>query len=207
MKRRLLFVAALLVIMAVQVSAQVRVGVTGGVGWNKSRISDIVEDKAPAGWNAGLTLSCKLPLGFSVQPTLQYHQKAGLLTKGLVQKMSYLELPVSVQWGPDLLVFRPFLDCTPYVGYALGNRTYSEAGIATSSYEDNSWQGKQRFEYGLGLGGGIEVWRLQIVARYNWNFGSLYNLEEWDGVKDIFTSLKPEGRNFGGVTLGVSFFF
>ena len=112
MKRRLLFVAALLVIMAVQVSAQVRVGVTGGVGWNKSRISDIIEDRAPAGWNAGLTLSCKLPLGFSVQPTLQYHQKSGLLTKGLVQKMSYLELPVSVQWGPDLLVFRPFLDCT-----------------------------------------------------------------------------------------------
>ena len=128
----------------VQTSAQVRFGVTGGLGWNKSKFNftEMVKEKAPAGWNAGLTMSVDLPLGFSVQPSLLYHQKEAMLTDHIGQSMDYLELPVSVQWGPDLLVFRPFLDCTPYIGYALSNKTYTSGAVSIES--DNFWTGKQR---------------------------------------------------------------
>ena len=119
--------------------------------------------------------------------------------------MGFLELPVSVQWGPDLLIFRPFLDVTPYVGYALSNNfTASLAGL---EFDSDEWDGKERFEYGLGIGAGVNVWKLQLIARYNWNFGSLYNVEGWDDIKPNLKDLKSTSDNFGGVTLSMAFLF
>ena len=208
MKRILVAVLALMVLASVQASAQVRFGVTGGLGWNKSKFNftEMVKEKAPAGWNAGLTMAVDLPLGFSVQPSLLYHQKEAMLTDNIGQSMGYLELPVSVQWGPDLLIFRPFLDCTPYIGYALSNTTYTSGVLSVES--ENYWTGKQRVEYGLGLGGGVEIWRFQLVARYNWNFGRLFDdIGASGALKDHLTDLKRDSGNFGGVTLGLALFF
>lgn len=208
MKRILLAIMAFMMFASVQASAQVRFGVTGGLGWNKSEFNftEMVKEKAPAGWNAGLTMAVDLPLGFSLQPSLLYHQKEAMLTDNIGQSMGYLELPVSVQWGPDLLIFRPFLDCTPYIGYALSNKTYTSGPISIES--DNYWTGKQRVEYGLGLGGGIEVWRFQITARYNWNFGNLFeDVESSGALKDHLGNLNRDSGNFSGVTLGLALFF
>ena len=208
MKRILVAVLALMVLASVQASAQVRFGVTGGLGWNKSKFNftEMVKEKAPAGWNAGRTMAVDLPLGFSVQPSLLYPQKEAMLTDNIGQSMGYLELPVSVQWGPDLLIFRPFLDCTPYIGYALSNTTYTSGVLSVES--ENYWTGKQRVEYGLGLGGGVEIWRFQLVARYNWNFGRLFDdIGASGALKDHLTDLKRDSGNFGGVTLGLALFF
>ena len=195
---------------AASISAQVRWGITGGLGWNQSDVNEIIEEQAPAGWNAGLTLSIDLPLGFSLQPTLRYNHKDAMITNSIGQSMDYVELPVSLQWGPDLLLFRPFVDATPFVGYALSNETYTT--LDTRSVLDfvngnTNWDGKQRLSYGLGLGGGIEIWRLEIVARYNWNFGSLYNVDGWDDIKPHLKDLNSKSENFGGVTLSLAFLF
>jgi hypothetical protein len=141
--------------------------------------------------------------GFSIQPSLLYHQKGANITNEVAQNMGFIELPVSVQWGPDLLVFRPFLDVTPYIGYALSN----EVTTSLADFKFSSWQGKERFEYGLGIGAGINVWKLQVIARYNWNFGSLYNVEGWDDIKSELKGLSAENENFGGVTLSLAFLF
>lgn len=207
MRRILLAVIAITVLSWTQTFAQARFGITGGTGWNQSKLTQIVNEKPSVGWNAGITLGVDLPLGFSLQPTLRYHQKNALLTDAVGQKMGYLEMPVSVQWGPDLLIFRPFLDVTPYVGYALSNETYASLSSLSLSLNDKSWQGKERLEYGLGLGGGIEVWRFQVVVRYNWNFGQLYNVKEWNDIKDHLGDLNAENANFSGVSLDLSFFF
>ena len=203
MKRLLLTAVALIGLCVSVASAQTRWGITGGMGFNQSKFTEIINDKNPVGWNAGLTVSIDLPAGFTIQPALQYHQKSAVVSSGITQSMGYAELPVSLQWGPDLLIFRPFLDCTPYIGYALSNKLtlgFSESTLPT-------WDGKRRFEYGLGLGGGIEIWRLQIVARYNWNFGPLYNLGDWPYMKELLKDLGTDNPNFGGVTVGLSIFF
>jgi hypothetical protein len=49
-------------------------------------------------------------------------------------------------------------------------------------------------EYGLGAGIGLDIWRFQLIGRYNWNFGPLYSAARND-------------YNFGGVTLSLSFMF
>ena len=206
MKRILMIVLAVFLLAGISASAQAKWGVTAGLNFNTSKFTE-VDVKARTGWSVGGTCLVDLPLGFSVQPSLLYHQKGANITNELSQSMGFLELPVSVQWGPDLLIFRPFLDVTPYVGYALSNKfSASVAGIVLS---DEGWKGKERFEYGLGLGAGLNVWKLQFIARYNWNFGSLYNVSGWEDIKQHLNKkeLSSSSENFGGVTLSLAFLF
>ncbi|MBE6242523.1 MAG: PorT family protein [Bacteroidales bacterium] len=202
MKRLFATVVATLALCCISASAQAKWGVTAGLNFNTSKFSEI-DVKAKTGWSAGATCLVDLPLGFSIQPSLLYHQKGANITNEIAQNMGFIELPVSVQWGPDLLVFRPFLDVTPYIGYALSNKVTT----SLADFKFSSWQGKERFEYGLGIGAGINVWKLQLIARYNWNFGSLYNVEGWDDIKSELKGLSAENENFGGVTLSLAFLF
>jgi len=206
MKRIYIIIASVLLLMSASASAQTRWGVTAGMNFNTSKFTQ-VDVKARTGWSAGATCLVDLPLGFSVQPSLLYHQKGANITNDISQNMGFLELPVSVQWGPDLLIFRPFLDVTPYIGYALSSDL--KVSLAGLNFTSDSWEGKERFEYGLGLGAGINVWKLQLIARYNWNFGSLYNVDGWDDIKQHLNKneLSSTSENFGGVTLSLAFLF
>lgn len=206
MKRGAYIFLIIFLFSAIQLSAQSRFGIIGGVGFNKAKFAEIVSDRNTTGWNAGVTLSVDLPAGFSLQPSLCYHQKEAVLLGDISQKMGYVELPLSIQWGPDLMLLRPLVDVTPYVGYALTNGLSGEgAGKFFSDF--NSLEVKQRFEYGLGIGGGLEVWRLQLICRYNWNFGNLYSVEGWKDIQESISDIKTASRNFEGITLSMAFFF
>ena len=124
--------------------------------------------------------------------------------------MGYLELPVSLQWGPDLLLFCPYLDVNPFVGYGL-HYGLSGSFLGEDRSFRNKWEGISRLEYGLGLGAGVEIWKIQVTARYNWNFGSLFDAGgNAPGASEIWNTAKEsvlEGKNFSGVTLSVAFLF
>ena len=159
-------------------------GITGGASFMGIREANT---SMTTGYHAGITYKFDLPFGFAIQPSVLYHVKGSLVEAPIVGqdvydvlKTGYVEVPVSFQWGPDLILFRPFLDVTPFVGYSVANNI--------------SWDGFQRMEYGLGAGIGLDLWRFQLIGRYNWNFGPLYSAARND-------------YNFGGVTLSLSFMF
>ena len=205
MMKRLFAIALVCVafiLSAVQLSAQ-KVGVVGGATFSSMQN---VENSARTGWNLGVTSQFKLPLGFSIQPALIYNAKAAQIDAELAQvgiDVNYLEIPVSVQWGPDLLIFRPYLEATPYIGYALAGK-----GVVNTALTKTEWgvDDLQRFAYGIGLGGGIEIWRFQVNCRYNWNLGPLFNgdgtMVDLPNREEAFVN-----ENFGGVTLSFAFFF
>ena len=203
MKRYLLALAALMLFCSVQASAQ-GFGITAGMNFNTAEISNVKMD-TKAGWSVGVTYGVDLPLGFSLQPSLVYVQKSAdySLVKGLdaLQKVGSINLPVSVQWGPDLIVARPFLDVTPYLGYSLSNKL--EGGIEGVVKGETSLE--NTFEYGVGLGAGVNIWRLQAIVRYNWNFGTLGKLSDFKelGLGDF----KVENETFGGVSVSLAYFF
>ena len=191
-------------------------GVVGGAGFTS--IKDVGFDMA-TGYHAGITYKFNLPLGFAIQPSLLYNMKASQVDDALSGnarfdfKMGYVELPVSFQWGPDLLLFRPFLDVSPYVGYALNNEFRASAGSSERLSVDfaNKWDGVNRIEYGVGLGGGLEIWKIQVACRYNWNFGPLFESSSSvasanDAVARAIGDQFSE-ENFGGVTLSVALLF
>lgn len=185
-------------------------GVTGGLSMMEIKKASL---KTATGYHAGFTYKFKLGKGFALQPSLLYNAKATASEIGGASKLNlsvgYLELPISVQWGPDLVLFRPYLDVSPFIGYGLNKEVSVQVpegeGTQISTSNDN-WNGVNRLEYGLGLGGGIEIWRLQLVCRYNWSFGPLLN-----NTGKIDTSAAwDQGlnkSNFGGVTLSLSWFF
>ena len=195
-------------------SAQLRFGVAGGATFSKLS-KQTVNTENITQYHAGVTVQVKLPLGFAIQPSLLYNVKGSrfALDEEAYQgasadlTMGYLELPVSFQWGPDLLLFRPFLDVTPFVGYGLNNKL-DIAGLYSLK---NTWSGSSisRWEYGLGLGVGLEIWKVQVIGRYNWNLGSVSDLKAdldegsfGSAVKNAFV----RGR-FGGFTLTAAFLF
>lgn len=207
--KRILAIAAVALaalLCASEINAQ-KFGITGGATFTSMQN---IEASSKTGFNIGATAQLRLPLGFSVQPSLIYNQKSAEVGGDLVSTsmdIGYLELPVSVQWGPDLLLFRPFLDVTPFVGYAVNSTIKTEALNALEVVTKNDWDGfsMNRFSYGLGLGGGIEVWRLQFICRYNWNFGPLFDADGALNVQPVNELFKD--KNFGGVTLSLAFMF
>ena len=187
-------------------------GLKGGVSLMGLRNTDL---KLAAGYHAGVTYKFKLPVGFAVQPSLLYHSRH-TSAEGVIatadMNVDYLELPVSFQWGPDLLLFRPFVDVSPYVGYALAYdaslQVSGNIGAQLTMNNKGGWGNINRFEYGVGVGGGIVVWKFQLVCRYNWNFGSLLNMNlNGDTDGQLLMEKVVSGKNFGGVTLSLALLF
>ncbi len=191
------------------VSAQSSFGITGGINFSSTTIRE-TNLAMRTGYHAGITYRARLPLGFSIQPTLLYNVKAAALEVENYEQVDlstgYIELPISLQWGPDLLLFRPFLDVTPFVGYGVDFKLESEGQNTVENWKQTLMN---RLEYGLSLGVGIEIWRFQVIGRYNWSFGALYNGEEdfsAEPYKDAVYNALNNNR-YGTITLSVAFLF
>ena len=210
----LVSLAAVILLSGGQAFAQGRFGVIGGMTFSNAEQQSLNRSTMNK-YHVGVTFQLKLPLGFSIQPALQYHVKGSKLQGDatgagkLDLSVGFLEVPVSLQWGPDLLLFRPFVDVTPFIGYAL-NSKMETVGIDAdmSGFLKNSYV--NRFEYGLGLGVGLEIWKFQVIGRYNWNFGSIYNTKaKIDGDANLHEIIRSSfnENNFSGITLSVAFLF
>ncbi len=147
-----------------------KVGVKGGIDFmsvSRFELGYISESVSSyTGFNAGVAFSFDLPVrGMTIQPELNYVSKGAMFRSpvGNVRlRADYVELPVNLQVGLDLILFRPYLMVSPYIGYAV----YKEPGFV-------EWSSLNRFQYGIGIGGGIDFWRFQLQVKYNWNIGDL----------------------------------
>ena len=165
-------------------------GVLGGANFHTYNSKNLGSQTLTQ-WHAGLLYKFNLPIGFQIQPALLYNVKAATTDQAPVDlSVGYLELMASVQWGIDLILFRPFLEVSPFAGYGLNS--WGHLGDIWS--RDGG-----RWEYGAGVGGGLQVWRFQINARYNWTFGEILPLSK---SKELF-----DKADFSGVTLSLSYFF
>ncbi len=153
-------------------SAQGKVGIKGGLNFNtyKDLSGDIsnVWGKS-TGTHFGLFLKTKIPvIGLGFQPELLFVRKGADATDPTDNfYLDYLSLPLNLQLGLDLLLFRPFVIAGPYISYALGK------GGALS---ETSWDDLNRLDFGVGLGAGIDFWKLQITGKYNWALGKLQDV-------------------------------
>ena len=199
MKRILTLVAVLAATLLSASRAHAQFGIVGGLTSSKTSFESAV---------AGVTYKFDLGAGFAIQPSVIYQVKGANLgyldtaAEGDFKlKTGFIELPVGFQWGPDLMVFRPYVFAEPFIGYRI---TSSDRG--TSNFSDWAVQSKNRLEYGFGLGGGIEIAsHLQLSVQWFKNLGPMFGKDAkspdaaWSEVKDV--------QNFQGlkVTLGILF--
>ena len=209
--RKLFAIVAVVLVTSVSASAKGGFGVTAGINTNSTKVQDI--QTAPrTGFNVGVTYLLNLPLGLSVQPSVVYTHKSAnlnltgvgvldaLMSDKVFQNVGSVNVPVSVQWGPNLIVARPFLDITPYVGYTVSNSIKGMAGDVKGVLD-----GEKSLDYGVGLGGGIHVWKLQAIVRYNWSFGTMGNLEGFTELD--LDDVKNANRVYGGISVNLAYFF
>lgn len=187
-----------------------RMGITAGITSSTANLRAF-DSKNVSMYHAGLTAELPLGLGFSVQPSLLYQVKgvsldqlgASSSTSGIPDlsgkfdaSVGYVELPVQLQWGPDLLLFRPYVLAEPFVGYRINYKT--DGPIGQQDFGD----AMKKVEYGLGVGAGIDVWKFQLSAKWFWNFGGIYRSDTAATLETIKSM-----DNFQGVVVSLSFFF
>ena len=181
MKKLIVVVASLLV----AVSAYAQFGVVAGVTSSKSDIKSAIADvNNITQYHVGVTY--KMSLGaFAIQPSILYNMKGTKMNIAesssieLDYKTGYIEIPVQLQLGLNLGLARLYGFAEPFIGYAITN-------AATLSGQDlkADWNNvKNRLEYGVGLGAGVELIKhVQVSVRYFWNLGDMYGVELKDMI-------------------------
>lgn len=192
----------------------VRFGLLGGFTSSSTNVEQMKLSSVSL-YHAGVALHVPVGPTFAVQFQLQYQVKGATLDKmdtspaslqSLETKVGYLELPIQFQLRIPLPVVRPYLFGEPFLGYALN--LYSKS--LEDEVKDFSKANIQRMEYGLGLGGGVDVWKIQVSARYFWNFGSLCADDgkvSTNAVAETVTSAFKDKRHFNGFSVTAVLFF
>ena len=190
-----LMIAAAALLLGVSASAQ-HFGVIGGLTTsttNLAKASKELTDGTIARWHAGVAYNQPLFLGLRIQPALIYDVKGAQMKDvsgiGSIDfTTGYLELPVQLQYGWDVLgMLRPYVMLEPFIGYALYND--QKVTIKTSGGSNDNWANvASRFEGGLGLGAGVDVFKhVQVSLRWYWNFGSVYKSEIKKSIDKLWT--------------------
>ena len=202
--------------------AQEGFGILGGITSSSTRLQDFDFDNVTQ-YRAGIAYKYPVAMGFAVQPEFSYSVKGGTLVSKtphiesmpdleiawLNLHMGYLEAALQLQWGPDLLLFRPYALVEPFVGYAINNKVRNPM-INTPS-RTNVWNSIQRMEYGYAIGGGLELFGiLQLSAKRYKNLGPIYKEPESgraESFDDLYMKAFKGDDNFGGWVLSLAFFF
>ena len=213
MKRLFLMAVAAVAVMVsgLNANAQVRFGVLGGFTSSSTKAENINTESVSL-YHAGVAAKVSLPYNLAIQPQLIYQVKGTAVSKSAAgvtasadTKVGYVEVPVQIQWGPDLIVCRPYVLAEPFVGYALNVKATKSIASIQTVINDFKDLNLNLFEYGVGVGAGIEFWRLQLSAKYFWNFGQLSN-ETKEIAGQVYDAISG-GKSFSGINVSLALFF
>ncbi|MDP3437439.1 MAG: porin family protein [Bacteroidales bacterium] len=168
--KKIATIVILILLVSSSAFSQAKFGVKGGLNFNSFKdISGSVNDtwSNQTGYHFGVLIQTKVPIiGLGLQPELLFVRK-GVENPDIPANsfyLDYLQLPINVQVGLDLLLFRPFIMVSPYISYAIGKG---------DMLENAEWDNLNRLDYGYGLGVGVDIWKLQVTGKYNWSMGKL----------------------------------
>ena len=235
--KKLIAAVAALFLVAVSANAQLGViaGLTSNSSDIKSAYSDIVENQSVTQYHAGVVLRLKLPLGFYVQPGVVYDMKGAKLQDQIAglsgeqfevdidTKTGFLNIPVQAGWRLDIPGISPFAFIEPYAGYAITTETKTEAKNAiaqaaleaafgdqlnTTNDDENKWEGRNRIQYGLGLGAGILLLdKLAVSLKWYWDFGNLYNEDGQASISAQAMYEQAKNNKANGIAISATLFF
>jgi hypothetical protein len=94
--------------------------------------------------------------------------------------LNYIQVPINAQYRIDLGGAKLLLQAGPYLGYAIGGKDKYEAGGASES-DDIEFGSKDEeinpFDFGLGLGAGVQFSNFQVGLGYNLGLTNLSNVD------------------------------
>lgn len=166
--------------------------IKGGVEFPHYNITDLDEIRFASitGWHAGVGYQTGTLMGFSLQPEFLY-QRSGFTAKGLEGddqvRTDNLQVIANIQWGVELVIFRPFLFVAPFASYNVSQR---------SDFLD-----LKKWDYGLGAGIGFDIGSVQVTGKYNWAFGGVV---DWDSYASSARNIRA---NTGALVVSIAYIF
>ena len=208
MKRKIMLLAAAAMMLAGSFTAQaegflIKGGLTFTSASKAKEALAALNVNGATQWEAGFGYQTDTWAGFSIQPEFIYRSKGLNVESSILDakfRMHNLEIPVNIQWGPDLLIMRPFIFAAPYIGYNISGTV--KMGEETIRFTDSALiEDYSKFQYGLGLGLGLDISKFQITAKYNWDFGSAISWQEYK------SSIQAIDTNTGAFEIAVAIIF
>ena len=191
-------------------SANAQVGIIAGLTSSASDIESAAADvKNINQYHVGLTYKLGIGNLLAIQPSLIYNMKgtkigdiAGVKDASVDYKTGYIELPVQVQVGFGIgSLARVYGFAEPFIGYAVSN----EVKVENANDANKTWDNvKNKLEYGVGLGAGVEVLRhIQVSVKYFWNLGDVYG----QSINIGSISKEVSSSKCNGIAASVAFLF
>lgn len=180
-----LFIAILLSVPAASLAQTPSFGLKGGLNMADLGGSRIVDSDARAGFVVGAFASIPVGSAVAIQPEVVFSRKgaksaaydydafpqdgdAPPIGVYLNEKTShnYLEVPVLLKLSPSFRgdFVRPVFFAGPSVGFLLGAKE-----VHDTDYEEHL----NTTDFGVIIGGGVELGRLALDARYNWGLSTI----------------------------------
>lgn len=215
MKKIILAIAA----FAIAVSASAQIGVSAGLTSASADIESAVNDVkggAVNQYHVGVTYKFGIGNLLAIQPSVLYNVKgsnfdiSNVGQTSLDFKTGFVEVPVQVQVGLGLgKLVRVYGFAEPFVGYAITNQISVSSSLAAAAEPKKTWENvKNRLEYGISLGAGVELLRhVQVGVKYFWTLSDLYGAQDanWDSIVSGLGNINA--KNVNGVAATVTLLF
>ena len=200
MKKILPLLAFALLVSAAATAQTARYGVTGALNVSSFSMSGgglSIDTDSRLAFNAGFKMDLALPFmeGFYLDAEALLSSKGSKYTSMAegesvdnTARPYYLEIPVHMGYrfdlGDNMNVFGSF---GPYFAIGLFGKSETDNGIEILKTDIFGSDGMKRFDFGLGLRGGVELFKhYQIFLGYDWGLVDASNV----------TGVKIHNRNF-----------
>jgi hypothetical protein len=161
--KKIIFTAMVAMFVSVGANAQFKLGVKGSYGFENFDIStnpssQLTKNNSTS-WDLGILAQISLGGTFYLQPEVLYlSQKIESLSTELIpleenSKRTHIQIPVNLLFKINLAVVNVFASGGAYFGYSINGTKFDSL---------------QKTDWGVSIGAGVELWKFQVGARYNW---------------------------------------
>ncbi|MCF0165887.1 MAG: PorT family protein [Bacteroidales bacterium] len=219
MKKILSVALVAVLLLGASVNAQARsfqdrwfhFGVKGGVTFTQATMTDFsaLKNGNFTGFNAGLIFDFQPLKWLDIQPEILYvndgmnltGELEGIKLGNVDWSEGSIRIPINLQFGLPLLNgnIKPYIVAAPYFGFKVHDSWKSGSSEWMQIKEGNT----NVFQFGIGVGAGIQLWRFQVAFKWNFAITPVFTGDVAEALKDTFGSTKLSG---GEVTLGILIF-
>ncbi|MDD2243238.1 MAG: porin family protein [Dysgonamonadaceae bacterium] len=178
MKKLKFTLIVLMIAFAGAASAQVSLGVKGGVNMSNFYGDEVTQNNPKVGFNAGIAADFALHPDMSIQSGLFFTTKGFKFDSNVLdfsENLMYLQIPVHFAYKVTVTPgTRIFFHGGPYVAYGVGGKTKVDLGELGNASDDVFGDGVgqyKRFDTGLGIGVGTEFG--PFLVDLGWDMGLL----------------------------------
>nr|WKN37558.1 porin family protein [Tunicatimonas sp. TK19036] len=178
-----------------QVNEDSRIGIKAGVNLSNFYSSEIDDQNARIGFNAGIFTELALNDLVSVQPELLFSTRGNQRTYGddggvaddfdiegdVRFNLFYVDLPILLKLSLADVIN---IHAGPYISYLLGANITTEGDLIPDGTEDLDRDNFNTWDFGLAVGLGLDLNAVTIGLRYNLGLNEIANSTEADLLLD-----------------------